>query len=101
MGKDPKTMQWGRTNTHGGGMLENHIQATSNDLLRDWIHSCQDDGMDVVLHVHDEVVVECDIDDAQKVYDRMGELMPGQVSHYCDTWNIDSDGGIHPRFTKD
>ena len=55
----------------GGLACENITQATANDILR---HSLRRlDG--VVLHVHDEVVVECRESDADEVQRVMTDVM--------------------------
>lgn len=52
------TGKWARISTYGGSLMENVIQAICRDLLVHillWLH---DNGARVVLHVHDEAVVE-------------------------------------------
>lgn len=45
---------------YGGLIVENIVQATARDLLMNAITALDFGGLDVVLHVHDEVVVEAD-----------------------------------------
>jgi DNA polymerase len=40
----------------GGSITENIVQSVARDLLGYWILACEDAGLPVVLHVHDEVV---------------------------------------------
>lgn len=49
---------WERIRTHGGELVENITQAVGRDLLADVIRRVQQAGMDIVLHVHDEIVAE-------------------------------------------
>lgn len=99
MGKIHGTQRWGRINTHGGGLLENIVQAIANDLLREWMLALDTlDDADILLHVHDEVLIETP--HAEKVYKLMGEMVPGGPGHYAENWALDSEGYIVTRFTK-
>lgn len=63
--------EWPRARLWKGLALENTTQATANDLLRATLR--QLDG--VVLHVHDEVVVECPAAQADSVKAEMERIM--------------------------
>ena len=56
--RHPKTSRWVVTTTYGGKLVENIVQAISRDLLANAIVKVSDAGGDVVLHVHDEIVLE-------------------------------------------
>ncbi len=61
MGVHTKTHQWCRTNTYGGKLVENTVQAISRDLLRDALLRVEAHPVyDTVLHAHDEIVAEAD-----------------------------------------
>ena len=49
-----------RLETHGSKLVENITQGVARDLLLHSTAAMQD--MDIVGHVHDEVIVECDPD---------------------------------------
>ena len=55
---DQTTKQWGWVDTYGGKITENVIQAIARDLLADAMQRVDKAGFEVVMHVHDEVVVE-------------------------------------------
>ena len=58
---EDQTHQWSRGTIWGGTFLENIVQAFCSDLLRHTLGVLeQEPGLDVVLHVHDEGVVEAD-----------------------------------------
>jgi DNA polymerase len=68
---DADAKEWPRARLWRGLACENVTQATAHDILR---HSLrQIDG--VVLHVHDEIVVECPAHEAEAVAAHMHQIM--------------------------
>ena len=63
--------EWPRARLWQGIAQENIAQATANDLLRNSLR--QLDG--VIGSVHDEIIVECAIDDAEKIVLKMTDVM--------------------------
>ena len=53
--------EWPRASLYGGLLCENATQATAASLLRYALRAALKWGLKVVLHVHDELVVECDV----------------------------------------
>jgi DNA polymerase len=52
----------------GGLLIENCTQAASACLLRDAIRQCDAKGIELVMHVHDELVAQnCDKNDLRDV----------------------------------
>jgi DNA polymerase bacteriophage-type len=49
---------WPRASLYGGLLVENCTQATAASLLRYALAECDADGLPVVLHVHDEIVLD-------------------------------------------
>jgi len=52
--------EWPRARLWHGLACENIVQATANDLLRDALRRLDAAGQRVILHVHDEIVLEAD-----------------------------------------
>ncbi len=50
--------EWPRARLWRGLACENITQAVANDLLRHTLRRLEEEGLDCVLHVHDEVVLE-------------------------------------------
>jgi DNA polymerase len=59
-----------------GALCENAIQATCRDLLALAMLRLRDAGYTIVLHVHDEVIVEAPASEADRICDLMTELPP-------------------------
>lgn len=57
-GIDQKTKQWSQQQTYGGKLIENAVQAISRDLLAEAMLRIDNYNIPIVLHVHDEVVIE-------------------------------------------
>lgn len=54
------TKKWERIETYGPKLVENIVQAISRDILCDAMRRLDDAGLSIVMHVHDEVVIEAD-----------------------------------------
>ena len=59
-GKNQTTGHWERIPTRGSKLFENLVQATARDILVHAIHNIRLERIDVVMHIHDECVVEVD-----------------------------------------
>jgi DNA polymerase len=70
--------EWPRARLWKGLACENITQAIANDLLRHSLRRLDDAGLETVLHVHDEIVLETDRPDeaAALLKDIMCEAPP-------------------------
>lgn len=50
--------KWGRIETYGPKLVENIVQGTARDLLAEAMLRLKKHGFDIVMHIHDEVVLE-------------------------------------------
>lgn len=58
MGQNQTTRKWEKTETWGGKLVENIVQAYARDCLAVALLRLEETGYNVVFHVHDEVIVE-------------------------------------------
>ena len=63
MGVNQETKQWGETETYGGKIVENIVQATARDCLAVSMTKVSALGYKIVMHVHDEMIVDVPIED--------------------------------------
>ena len=52
------TKKWERIETYGPKLVENIVQATARDLLAEAMINVDKKGYEIVMHVHDEIIVE-------------------------------------------
>lgn len=69
------TKKWERIETYGPKLVENIVQATARDLLAEAMINVNKKGYEIVMHVHDEIIVETPI----------GE---GSLKEVCDVMAI-------------
>ncbi|ENY8474631.1 DNA polymerase [Clostridioides difficile] len=59
-GMEQTSKQWKRIDTYGPKLVENIVQATARDCLREAMFNITDAGYSIVMHVHDELVIDVD-----------------------------------------
>lgn len=80
MGMDSYTNQWKRISAHAGGVTENIVQAIARDVLAVWLTRVDAQGMDIVGHVHDEIIVESRKHLAGSTLQKMNSLIEKPIS---------------------
>lgn len=94
------TGQWVRQQTHPGKITENVDQAISRDLLANGMLLANKEGLDIRLHVHDQIVCLSDEDKAERELKILQDCM-GVVPTWADGLPLASAGFISKRFMKD
>lgn len=75
---NPTTYQWEDTDTYGGKLVENIVQATARDCLAYSMLKLDQAGYKIVMHIHDEIVIEIEEEreELEKVTALMGQEIP-------------------------
>ncbi len=68
-----ESRKWIRIDTYGPKLVENIVQATSRDLLALAMLRLQNKGFEIVMHVHDEAVLEVPVGESS--VDEVCEIM--------------------------
>lgn len=100
MGMNQTTRKWERTKTWGGKLTENLIQAIARDCLAESMTKIQKAGYHIVMHVHDEVIVEVPREDAEGHLKRIEDLM-GEPIEWAPGLLLTADGFNSPYYRKD
>lgn len=98
MGMDQTTKKWKRIETYGGKLVENCVQAVARDCLAQAIENLEKEGLPVVFHIHDEVVIDCRADTA--TLDDVINIMSRPIP-WAPGLPLNADGWVGGFFKKD
>ncbi len=90
--------KWSRIETYGGKLVENVVQAIARDCLALSIERLKAAGYEVIFHIHDEVVIECNAESAS--LDDVVRIMSEPIPWAMDL-PLGADGWIGNFFKKD
>ena len=80
--------KWERLETYGPKLVENIVQATARDLLAEAMQRLNKAGYQIVMHVHDEVVIEASKEASLK---NITAIM-GEVPSWAEGLELRADG---------
>ena len=101
MGMDQATKKWKRIETYGGKLVENCVQAIARDCLAQAIEHLEAEGLPVIFHVHDEVVVDIrPFADNDAMLAKTVEIMSRPVP-WAPGLPLGADGWVGKFFKKD
>lgn len=74
-GMNQTSRQWARQSTYGGKLVENIVQAVARDCLAEAMIRVNKAGYKIVMHIHDEIIIEApeDFGSLKEVCSIMGE----------------------------
>lgn len=76
-GVSQNTKKWEPVSTYGGKLTENVVQAIARDCLAETLRRVDAAGLQVVFHVHDEVIVDAPMDaSVDEICAMMAEPIP-------------------------
>jgi DNA polymerase len=75
MGKQQGTNKWTRVDSHGGKIVENLVQAIARDILKYGLLDADEEGFDIVGHVHDEILAQEAENDSYHTVELLGKCM--------------------------
>lgn len=96
MGINP-VKKWDRIETYGAKLVENIVQATSRDLLAEAMRRLEAAGNPVVMHIHDEAVIDAPTD---RSLDTMVSIMT-EVPSWADGLILNAAGFVGDFYKKD
>ena len=91
------TKKWERLESYGAKFVENIVQATARDILAEAMLRLNNEGYAVVMHIHDEVVIEAP---PETSIDEICRVM-GQTPKWADGLLLRADGYVCDYYRKD
>ena len=96
-GMNQETKNWERIRTYGGKLTENVVQAIARDILGYIILRAHDSGLNIVFHIHDEIVVEAEpgqtLQDVESIFSK--------PINWCRDLPLKGAGYTTPYYLKD
>ncbi|MCW6701274.1 DNA polymerase [Anaerococcus sp. NML200537] len=88
--------KWDKIESYGGKFVENIVQAIARDILAEAMMRLEKRGFNIVMHIHDEVVIESDSSSIEEVNQIMSV-----VPEWADGLILDADGFESEFYKKD
>lgn len=88
--------KWDKIESYGGKFVENIVQAIARDILAETMMRLEEKGFNIVMHIHDEVVIESDsssIEEVNQIMSLLPSWAPGLI--------LDADGFESEFYKKD
>lgn len=88
--------KWDKIESYGGKFVENIVQAIARDILAEAMMRLEKKGFNIVMHIHDEVVIESDASSVEEI----NEIM-SIVPSWAHGLILDADGFESEFYKKD
>lgn len=88
--------KWDKIESYGGKFVENIVQAIARDILAEAMMRLEEKGFNIVMHIHDEVVIESDsssVEEVNQIMSLVPSWAPGLI--------LDADGFESEFYKKD
>ena len=88
--------KWDKIESYGGKFVENIVQAIARDILAEAMMRLEKKGFNIVMHIHDEVVIESEsssIEEVNQIMSLVPSWAPGLI--------LDADGFESEFYKKD
>ena len=88
--------KWDKIESYGGKFVENIVQAIARDILAEAMMRLEQKGFNIVMHIHDEVVIESNsssIEEVNQIMSIVPSWAPGLI--------LDADGFESEFYKKD
>jgi DNA polymerase len=96
-GLNQTTKKWQKLRTYGGKLTENVVQAIARDILGVVMLRAKREGLPIVFHVHDEIIVEADkerpLSDVERLF--------SEPIEWCRDLPLKGAGYTTPYYLKD
>lgn len=101
MGQNQTTKRWEKVETYGGKLVENIVQAIARDCLAIAIENLEAQGLHVVFHIHDEVVIDTPAwADEDTMLETVTKIMTKPIP-WAQALPLNADGWVDKFFKKD
>ena len=88
--------KWDKIESYGGKFVENIVQAIARDILAESMKRLESKGFNIVMHIHDEVVIENNSSSVEEV-NKIMSVVPS----WADGLILDADGFECEFYKKD
>lgn len=88
--------KWDKIESYGGKFVENIVQAIARDILAEAMVRLEKNGFNIVMHIHDEVVIESDSSSIEEINEIMS-IVPSWATGLI----LDADGFESEFYKKD
>lgn len=91
------TKKWEKIRTYGGKLTENVVQSVARDILGIVILRAYHESLNIVFHIHDEIIVEAEADQTLKDV----ETLFSEPISWCTDLPLKGAGYSTPYYLKD
>lgn len=99
-GVNQTTKKWEDTETYGGKLVENIVQGIARDCLAEAMMRVALDGYQIVMHVHDEMIVDVPMEESAQALCLINTLM-GTPIDWAPGLPLKGDGYVCDFYKKD